>query len=72
MLTQLNNVVDPGFNADPYWFQYGSGSGLVPDPTFYLIAIQIRIQGTKPRPINADPDQDPGHKEVEYLHEKYT
>ncbi len=55
------SVVDPririGFHADL-------------DQLFISLRIQIRIQGTKPMLINADPD--PGHKEFEFLHKKYT
>jgi hypothetical protein len=52
------SVVDPripiGYHADL-------------DQLFISLRIQIRIQGTKPKmPINADPDPDPGHKEVEF------
>jgi hypothetical protein len=58
-----------------FWTR-GSGSRLVSMriwiQLFISMRIQIGVQATKPLPIYADPDVDPGHKEVEVLHEKGT
>jgi hypothetical protein len=52
------------------WIRTGCNADLAPA---FMPSMRIRIQGTKPMRIHADPD--PGQtlpsQKVEYLHEKY-